>query len=74
MARYDWWSFVGSTAVTGSKRSQLSQDWCHAQRWERRLTSDEVRPQFAFSKVIGSDVTVNRTSHYVRWTDVNGLD
>jgi hypothetical protein len=39
-----------------------------------RPTSDEVRSQFTLSQVIGSDVTVNRTRHYVRGTDMDGLD
>ena len=44
------------------------------QWWECRRTPDEIRPQFAFSQVVGSDVAIDRTRHYVRWTDVEGLD
>lgn len=42
-------------------------------QWERALTSDEVGPQFALSKIVGPDVAVNRTGHNVSWTDMEGL-
>lgn len=45
-----------------------------AHRWERGLTSNEVRSQFTFSEIVGSDVAVDGTGHYVRWTNVEGLD
>ena len=77
MTRYDWWSFVGATAVTGSTLPQLRQKTVPGRRSgprERRPTSNEIRPQLALSQVVRSDVAVNRARHYVRWTDVNGLD
>ena len=41
---------------------------------DRRRTSDEIRPQLALSQVVGSNVSVNRPCHYVRRTNMEGLD
>jgi len=76
VTRYDWWSFVGTTAVTGSKRLQLRKraGTREAQQSGRRRTPDEVSPQLALSQVVSSNVAVNGARHYVRWANVEGLD
>ena len=76
MTKYDWWSFVGITAVTGSERSQPRKrtGTREAQQSGRRRTSDKVSPQLALSQVVGSNVAVDRARHYVRWADVDGLN
>lgn len=45
-----------------------------SQTWEWRLTPNEVRSQFAFSEIVGPDVTVNGTGHDVCWTNMEGLN
>lgn len=74
---YDWWTFVGTTAVTGSQRLRLREGVKRygggAGVWTETCFRYGQSPARPFS-VSRFERGVDKARNYVRWIDMNGPD